>query len=148
MILLSTLCLFWPRKIISLFTYLRPLQRGAIQLSDVCWICHTAGDAMVLYITKFSLISNAPVSLEQTQPSLYHVSLPNSEGPFPCIWLIIPHPGKLVSKLCIKKGMQGNSNQNKNVHAIYRLLHFTGLYTCHISSPEPWIQMEITRRHS
>lgn len=39
-------------------------------------ICHDAGDLTDLPITNFR-ISDASVSLEQTQPSLYHVRLLN-----------------------------------------------------------------------
>lgn len=134
--------MFWPRKIMSLFTYLRPLQKRVISPPNDCWICHDASDSVVLPITNFSLISNASVSLEQTQPSLYYVRLLNPMGLFPCLWLITTNPRKLAFRLYTKKGTQCKGNQNETTSVV------TGLYGCQLSSPEPQSQMRITKRHS
>lgn len=85
----SPFALFWPGKILLLFTYLRPLQRGVIQPPNNCWICHDAGDRLVLCITNFSLISNTSFP----QPPLYLV--------FP-VWLTVLNPGILAFRFSTK----------------------------------------------
>lgn len=81
-ILCSFFILLWTGKITPLFTNLRPSQMGVIQLPSDCWICHSAGDPVVLSETPPPSISNASVSLEQVQPPLDHVRLPNARSPF------------------------------------------------------------------
>lgn len=88
-ILLFTFCLVLAWKILLLFTYLRPLQRGVIQPPNNCWICHDAGDRLVLCITNFSLISNTSFP----QPPLYLV--------FP-VWLTVLNPGILAFRFSTK----------------------------------------------
>ena len=58
----------------------------------------------ILHVTYFSLIFNASVSLEQTQPPLYCVRLPSPRGPFPCLLVTTPGVGSLGPRFYTKKG--------------------------------------------
>ena len=80
--------------------------KGVIPPPDDCWVCHDTDDSAVLPLTNFSLISNASVSLEQTQPSFYCIRLPIPVPQFPCLWLTVPNPRKLESRSCKKDTRQ------------------------------------------
>ena len=110
-----------------LFTYLKPLQEEVIQLPNDCWICHDAGDPVILSITNFSLISSASVSLQHTQISL------TCQTPSPCRYIslpliTIPSPGNLASRLYTKKGTQGKGDQNKTRFSLQNLQFYGPLW--------------------
>lgn len=75
-----------------------------------------------LPVTKFSLISNVSVSLEETQPSLYYVNLSNPEGPFSYLCLTSANTGNLECNLGTKKGAQDKGNHNKTTCVVYKQL--------------------------
>lgn len=98
MIALYTFCLALAWKVVPLFTFLGPLQKGVIQPPNDCWLYHDATDPIIVLITNFSLISKFSVSLKQAQPPLYCVRLPTQGGPFPN-----PKPGEPCIQALYKK---------------------------------------------
>lgn len=63
------------------------------------------------------------------------------------LWLTTPNLGKLGSRLCSKKVIQGKGNQNKTTCVSYTSVQFTGFHGYYLSSPASQAQMGITRRH-
>ena len=62
-------------NVMPLFTVSQAISKEwVIQLPSNCWICHDAGEPVVLPVTNVSLISKASVSLEHIQPSLMPAS--------------------------------------------------------------------------
>ena len=59
----------------------------------------------------------------------------------------IPNSGNFAVVLYAKKVTQGKINQKK-LPVVYRPLEFTNLHSCLLSSSEPQIQKEVTKRHS
>ena len=112
-----------------------------MQPPNDCWICHDTGDPTVLPLANFSLISNALVSLEQTQILLYGVRPPNPGGLLFYLWLTTPNLEKLVSRCFIKRETQDNQNQTSC--GVYRSLNFYQPHGCHLTSLEPQTQTGI-----
>lgn len=98
MFALYTFCLALAWKVVPLFTFLGPLQKGVIQPPNDCWLYHDATDPIIVLITNFSLISKFSVSLKQAQPPLYCVRLPTQGGPFPN-----PKPGGTMHPGSVQK---------------------------------------------
>lgn len=79
-----------------LFTVSQAISKEwVIQLPSNCWICHDAGEPVVLPVTNVSLISKASVSLEHIQPSLMPAS---SWGPMNNTNPGTLHPGSIQRK--------------------------------------------------
>lgn len=109
-------------------------------------ICHDAGDPVVLSITNF-LISDALVSLEQAQPSLGAVGLPNPWGPSPYV-LLTPNLGNLASRLWTKKQIRDATRIKPPVQSADPEMVRTGLHGCQRARPKPQTQTRLPRKHS